>query len=424
MEAIRRSVIDILACDDTMVCAVVNKLTELGVTSVADLVDVQVNDLTPQPLLPIPARKLVREWSMSTTGAQVVAQSVNTVAVTPGSSDRHSTLSPALQSSTAEITTPLASDNYASRWAENFDLQKCVDDMCNSGEIAERKAGRNLRAGKLLPHAERNEVIRYIADSIRKVCSTPARKSFNCIAQAFVDLYPQLRDEVAGTVIGPGYLSVRNQLESRVNYLKRPESNDRRSASARRRIDVSDPGEADNVQIPRKRLRDGYGCVDFLPVALPDGESDDTLKVKVDQLKAMHRCSSTNCVEITDLMGATYILQRQDIVGTKPLSVTEIKEEWPFLCQPKWMVDHLQRLLGVNILEKMEASILSKKDILVQFFRSVTPTMKEVNNKLKAFDVTTQPVIGLLTVLMAYFGESETTLLKGFEVTFSSYVTI
>jgi hypothetical protein len=418
MEDILQSVIDILACDESLACAVVNKLTEMGVSSVSDLVEVQITDLTPQPLLPIPARKLVRQWSMSINGAAVVAQPVVTAAVTPSSGDRPST-STALQSSTAE-NTPLASDIYSSRWAENFDLQQCVNDMCNSSEISERKVGRNLRAGKFLQHFELNELIRFIANSIRMVCSNPARKSFNCIAQGLVDLYPQLRDEVAGTVIGPGYLSVRNQLENRLSYLKRPESSGRRSASARRRIDVSDAGEADDVQLPRKRLRDGYGCVDFLPVALPGGENDDTLRAKVEQLKTMHRSCSTNYVEITDLMSATYILQRQDIVGTRPVPVTEIREEWPFLCQPKWMVDHLQRLLGVNVLEKLEASILSKRDILVQYFRSVTPTMKEVSNKLKAFDVTTHPVIGLITVVMAYFGESETTLLKGFEVMFNS----
>lgn len=410
MEEIWQSVIDILACDDNMASVVVNRLSELGVSSVADLFEVQITDLTPQPLLPIPARKLVRQWSMSANGAAVVAQPVVTVAVTPGSSDRPSTVP-----SSTPGNMPLASDSYSTCWAENFDVQKCLTDMCNSDEVSERKAAQNLRSGKILPHCERNDVIRFITDSIRRVCSTPARKSLNLIAQAVVNNYPQLRDEVAGTVIGPGYLSIRNQLENRVNYLKRPEKNERRSASARRRIDLC---QGEDVQVPTKRMRDGYGCVDFLPVALPDGETDETLKVKVEQLKDMHRSSSTNNGEITDLMNATYILQRQDIVGAKPLPVSEVKVEWPYLCSPKWMVDHMQRLLGVNVLEKLEASILSKKDILVQYFRSVTPTMKEVSSKLKEFDVTTQPVIGLITVLMAYFGESETCLLKGFEVMF------
>jgi hypothetical protein len=141
-----------------------------------------------------------------------------------------------------------------------------------------------------------------------------------------------------------------------------------------------------------------------------------------EQLKAMDRSNSTNSIEITDLMKATYILQRQDIVGTRPLPESAIKVEWPFLCKAKWMVDHLQRLLGINILEKLEASILSKKDTLVQYFRSVASTMKKVGSKLKAFDVTTQPVIGLITVLMAYFGEPETSLLKGFEVITNSSI--
>jgi hypothetical protein len=202
-------------------------------------------------------------------------------------------------------------------------------------------------------------------------------------------------------------------LRTRVNYLNRPEKNERRGASARRRIDVC---EGEVVQVPIKRY--GYGCVDFLPVALPDGETEETLKVKVEKLKDMHRNSSTNNGEITDRMNATYILQRQDIVGARPLPVGEVRVEWPYLCQPKWMIYHLQRLLGLNVLEKLEASIMSKKDLHVQFFRSVTPTMKEVSNKMKAFDVTTQPVIGLITGLMAYFGEPETCLLKGLDVCF------
>lgn len=129
-------------------------------------------------------------------------------------------------------------------------------------------------------------------------------------------LYHQIRDEVGGTVIGPGYLSVRNQLEieNRLAYLKRPLSNQRRAASARRKLEVGEEGE---TNASAKRMRDGYGCIDFLPVDLPDGETDDSLNMKHLQLKTIHRSStgSWNTVEISDLMQKTYILQRQDLVG-------------------------------------------------------------------------------------------------------------
>jgi len=61
-------------------------------------------------------------------------------------------------------------------------------------------------------------------------------------------------------------------------------------------------------------------------------------------------------------MDATYILQRQDLGGSSALLVKRIQEEWPFLMQLKWMVNHLCRLLGFNIIEKLEAGLLSKKE--------------------------------------------------------------
>jgi hypothetical protein len=43
--------------------------------------------------------------------------------------------------------------------------------------------------------------------------------------------------------------------------------------------------------------------------------------------------------------------------------------------------------------------------------------MKEMGHKLSQFSVTAQPVIGVLNLLIAYFGESESVLFRGFEVT-------
>ena len=113
-----------------------------------------------------------------------------------------------------------------------------------------------------------------------------------------------------------------NQLENRVAYLKRPLSNHRRVASARRRLVNDDEMETNE---PKKRLRDGYGCVDFLPVDLPDGETDDFLKIKHSQLKTIHQSSNGNWNggEVSELMRLTYILQRQDLVGCRPMSVPE-----------------------------------------------------------------------------------------------------
>jgi hypothetical protein len=82
--------------------------------------------------------------------------------------------------------------------------------MAKDNDMLMRKAAQNLCSAKILPHSERNEVIRYVADSIRKACSTPSRNSLNAIAESMVTSYRQLWDEIGGETIGPGYLSVRN----------------------------------------------------------------------------------------------------------------------------------------------------------------------------------------------------------------------
>jgi hypothetical protein len=121
-------------------------------------------------------------------------------------------------------------------------------------------------------------------------------------------------------------------------YLKRPLNTERKFASARRRIDVN---SEDEYVAPKKRIRDGYGCMDLLPVCLPDGETVETLTAKHHQLKAMYHSNSWSQSEVAQLMNSTYILQRQDLVGSKPLTVRDhvqrvsakhgVKDDFAFL---------------------------------------------------------------------------------------------
>jgi hypothetical protein len=422
MEQVRKSIEDVLGHNDEVTTAVMNRLIELGVTCEGDLVELQVDDLTPSVLLPIPARKVIRHWSksndenhnsisMNTALMQQHSSSQSMVAAQPGT--------PALAAvpvtpSSLTTTPPASLDCNGSGWVNKFDVGAAILEMINQGQLTEQTAARHLIEGKPLPHAERNEVIRYLTSCILKVCSTPCRKSISVVSEALVTCYPQLRDEIAGTVIGPGYLSVRNQLENRVAYLKRPLSNLRRAASARRRL-VDDEEVATSE--PKKRMRDGYGCIDFLPVHLPDGETNDSLKMKHLQLKTVHQStnSSWNGGEISQLMQQTYILQRQDLVGCRPLSVRDIQVEWPFLCEPRWMLEHLQRLLGISVLEKLEANLMAKKETLFQYLRFVAPTMKCLSQKLSQVDVS-HSAVGVILLLMSYFGETESVLFHGYEV--------
>ena len=118
----------------------------------------------------------------------------------------------------------------------------------------------------------------------------------------------------------------------------------------------------------KKKLRDGYGCVDFLPISMPDGQTTESLNEKQKALKQLYENSSSNETEITALMTATYYLQRQDLVGHLPLTAPQISDEWPYLVQPKWMLQHASRLLGLNVLERLAEGLTAKKQSLLNFF--------------------------------------------------------
>ncbi len=219
-------------------------------------------------------------------------------------------------------------------------MKACIDKMRSDKQPTVHQSARRLIEGRPLTPAERNEVIRYIIDEVLTVCETPCRRSLTNVAESLVKEFGQLRDEIDGTVVGSGSTSVCNQLENRVTYMKRPVSCQRKQLfkSVNRENAVS--------STQKKRMRDGYGCIDFMPIHLPDGETEETLEIKQRQLKDLYVARSWNESEVSQLMDPTYILQRRDLIGIQPIGAHDVQLEWP-----KWLIGHLQRLLGLNILE-------------------------------------------------------------------------
>lgn len=87
-----------------------------------------------------------------------------------------------------------------------------------------QQAAQCLIDGKMFTAVQRNEIVRCVADSILKVCKTPSRSSINVMAEQLMLKFAKLKDEFDGSIIGPGYVSIRNQIEYRIAYLKRPVS--------------------------------------------------------------------------------------------------------------------------------------------------------------------------------------------------------
>lgn len=406
MEEVRKEITSILRIDDLTVNRILEKLASIGVSSVDDLVDVQFEDLSPEILLPIPARKLIRQWSASTAITPPSATSAASTPQTPSSQ--------LVRSTPVTPTTPLStiSENERSNWPSTFDVQKFVADMKNSHESAgDRLAAQNLLSGKPLSSAQRNAVVRYITDRILAVCKKPSRCSLNTVAETLAGMFIQLKDQCDGVTIGTGYVSLRNQLEYRIAYINRPITQ-MKKVSILKRMRTDD----EENQPSKKMPRDGYGCVNFLPIHYPEGETEESLAEKQQQMKEAYNQNEWAEGNIDSLMDITYIVQRQDLVGKTISCVADIEKEWPFLVRPKGMVQHLTKLLGFNIVQQLEEGLQRKKAVLLSFFCSKSATMKEMARLLTTFNAAGQHLIDLLTLLTTYFREDESAWIRSVQV--------
>ena len=311
--------------------------------------------------------------------------------------------------------TPSSSLNtpVSSNWHLSYDPASTVAEISRShtASLSARQAAQCFIDGSAMSATQRNDVIRYIVDDVLKLCSSPSRHNLNVIAEKLVRKCPKLQDEVDGTVVGCGYASVRNQLENRVSYLKRPVSAYRKTCGVKRRLN-----ESTHTENAMKPVRDGYGCADFLPATFPDGETEQSLVEKQQQLKQLHLNGQWTDTEVASLMATTYVMQRHDLVGVSPNSISQIITEWPFLCHPKWLGQHLHRLLGFDVMKRMEDGIGNKRDSLYNFFSWKSATMKRLGRILAASELERKPLIALITLLMAYFGEADNILFVSAEV--------
>jgi len=404
MEAVRDKVISILNLDPSTLDNLMQKFSDLGVTHVDDLVDIQFSDISPDILLPIPARKLIRMCAEPASESPAVAVSRASLS-SPGPSRNPETMP----------LTPSSSQNasVSSNWHVSYDPSSTIAAMMSSSTtpLSAKQAARYFVDGSVMSAAQRNEVVRYVVDDMLKLCSNPSRANINTIAEKIVSKCPKLKDEIDGSVIGCGYTSVRNQLENRVSYVKRPMSAQRKACGMKRRL--GDDTENSSV---KKSVRDGYGCADFLPATFPEEETEQSLVDKQQQLKEMHVRGLWTDSEVSSLMSLTYVMQRQDLVGVSPQSVGHIVAEWPFLCQPKWIVQHLNRLLGFDIVQQLDDGIMKKKESLYSFFSLKSTSVKRLGRSLAASELDTRPSIALIPLLMAYFGEREEVILLPKEV--------
>lgn len=177
-------------------------------------------------------------------------------------------------------------------------------------------------------------MIRTIVAAIRSHCPNPTKAECCQIAKNVVAQYPKSFSDVTdeGDLLGSGYTSILNQIKTRVEHVNRGNTLARIRRPKRTNENNDDTPQLKNICIKV----DTYGCINWQPHNLPEGETMDSLEVKRQMLVTLYRKEGPRCAEtvkVDDFMHTTYIKQRQFINSNPPPTVNNVMQEWPFLFQ-------------------------------------------------------------------------------------------
>ncbi len=100
-----------------------------------------------------------------------------------------------------------------------------------------------------------------------------------------------------------------------------------------------------------------------------------------------------------------YMLQRHDLNADPPLSISKIKDDWPFLFSLKGLFSHFSELTGISILEKLPAAIEQRSKTIIEYFEQHKTT--GVGEVLDAYqEENGSKAICIILCLLAHFNEN------------------
>ncbi|KAJ8043115.1 hypothetical protein HOLleu_10076 [Holothuria leucospilota] len=238
------------------------------------------------------------------------------------------------------------------------------------------------------------------------------RKVFRDMATRVVALSPDsFKNE-----LGNGVHSFSRMIENA--YFIHPSTRLNTKDSFRDKLKSGETGK--RKSLPTKET---YGCVQWQPDALSDGETEESQKEKQNTLKAEFSKLVQDHKKVETLMKETYVSQRF-VINQKPVKpLLEIREDWPYLFLPSYFESHFNQLTGTTN-EKFQSNLMSKGQTLYKFFsgtkqKSVIQTYKQQIEEAEKIVGNEQcRVIGAIFILCEYFGEDKDMLLKEVEVCF------
>ena len=213
--------------------------------------------------------------------------------------------------------------------------------------------------------------------------------------------------------MGSGHYTLCQQLKSRVDNLNR--NNTLARMRKERRPAVTPAATADNSEPARKCAKtDSYGCINWQPIVLPEGETKESLLHKKEELKLIFSHEGQRGAyraRVAELMETTFETQRRNI-NMLP-AMQKLIKEWPFLFQKRFLLDHFNQLTGIELDARLRESMESKGKRVMTFFQSQLLCWgKEVRTVLAnlAKEPELDPCLAVVLTMMAFFHEKEDAL--------------
>ncbi|XP_072572186.1 uncharacterized protein [Paramormyrops kingsleyae] len=246
--------------------------------------------------------------------------------------------------------------------------------------------------------AARRAMIRSVVDQMREHNANPKRGICAQVANDIVRKYPQCFGDVDGDN-NVAAASLLQQLKTRIEHLNR---NNTMARLRQKRPSIS------GMRRQERGPMDQYGCVRWQPKELPAGETEESLqemKRQMLQLYAQFGMAGAEKGEFQRWHENTYMLQRCDLNADPPLSISKIKDDWPFLFSLKGLFSHFSELTGISILEKLPAAIEQRSKTIIEYFEQ--HKTKAVSEVLDAFqEVNGSKAICIILCLLAHFNEN------------------
>ncbi|KAL3967185.1 hypothetical protein ACER0C_030508 [Sarotherodon galilaeus] len=383
------------ALDREKIICIVEHLTDvIGVQQKSDLLFVEVEDLKPFPT-PIQIRKLLLAFKGLYGNRPENLHDTITLEPCPAASAETSSHLPHPSSSTS--TTMY--NHYSSSWVSHLQIP---------WERLHATVGVEITRGDRAHPEDRRSMVRIVVEAMQVHCRNPKLASCEEVA------------EITGERLGCGHYSLLRSIKSRVEHVTRDNTTHRLRQTKRTR---NEEGCSPNSSAtPPKKVRclvDSYGCINWQPVELPEGETPASLEEKKHILLTIFNSQGPGDVErpdVDDFMCLTYISQRQLINSCPSLSVAEIQEQWPFLFTRKCLSNHLYKLPGIDISERLGQALITKGRRIINYFSSWTLKwnlgIRTLIQQIESEGVLTNNKVGTAAILlmMKYYKEDEDSL--------------